>query len=357
MKPAREVGIVGWGAYVPQLRVKVEEIADMWGKPKERVKASIRILEKSVPSMDEDTATMAVEAAQYAIQRAGIDPSLLGAVFIGTESKPYAVKPTSTIVAEAIGATPRVLAADFEFACKAGTEAVQCCMALVSSGMINYGMAVGVDTAQGAPGDDLEFSAAAGSAAIILGSGAESAAIITASVSYVTDTPDFWRRPFEPYPRHAEAFTGGPAYFHHIVSAAKLLMDEIGSTPKDYDHVIFHQPNGRFPVKAGSILGFRKEQMQYGLVVDKIGNTYSASSLIGLCNVLDHASPGERVLLVSYGSGAGSDAFDIIITELIEEKKRFAPLVSELIGRRRCISYAVYGKHRGKFILPSDKGG
>ncbi len=67
---------------------------------------------------------MSIEAARNALARAGIDPELLRAVWVGSESHPYAVKPSSTIIAEAIGASPHIQAADMEFACKAGTEAM-----------------------------------------------------------------------------------------------------------------------------------------------------------------------------------------------------------------------------------------
>ena len=101
--------------------------------------------------MDEDTATISVEAARNAIAR-GADPKKIGAIYVGSESHPYAVKPTATIVAAAIGAGPKMTAADFEFACKAGTAAIQTCMGVVSAGIAETAMAIGADTSQGAPG-------------------------------------------------------------------------------------------------------------------------------------------------------------------------------------------------------------
>ena len=111
-----EVGIAGYGAYVPRHRIKVEEIARVWGTDAPAYKKGLRLQEKSVPAPDQDTITMSVEAARHALTRAGIDPARLGAVYVGSESHPYAVKPSGTVVAEAVGAVLPVLPYDQEAA-------------------------------------------------------------------------------------------------------------------------------------------------------------------------------------------------------------------------------------------------
>jgi len=347
MKPSREVGIVGYGAYVPRYRLPATEIDRVWtdgygGTP---------IKEKSVPGPDEDTATMAIEAARNALHRAGIDPALIRTVWVGSESPPYAVKPTATIVAEAIGAVPETQAADWEFACKAGTEAMQAAIGMVGSGMMDYTLAIGADTAQGRPGDALEYTAGAGGAAYLLGPGEESLAYFEASYSYVTDTPDFFRRPYQHYPQHGSRFTGEPAYFKHVLAAARTLMDEMGYTAKDFAAVVFHQPNAAFPRRSAKQLGFSREQIQTGLLVPEIGNTYAASSMLGLTAVLDEAQPGDRLLLVSYGSGAGSDAFSLVVTDKITERRDKAPRTRDYIARRKEIDYALYVRYRKKLHM------
>ena len=159
---------------------------------------------------------MSIEAARNALARAGIDPTEIRAVWVGSESHPYAVKPTSTIVAEAIGATPHTQAADWEFACKAGTEALQAAIGFVGSGMARYALAIGMDTAQGRPGDALEYTAAAGGAAYLLGPAEEALAVFEGSYSYAPTRPTSGGAPTSKYPEHGERFTGEPAYFKHI---------------------------------------------------------------------------------------------------------------------------------------------
>ncbi len=346
-----EAGIVSYGAYVPRYRITPAEIGRVWGADGAGMGASLNVQRKSVPSPDEDTITISTEALRLALARGAIDPQEIGALYVGSESHPYAVKPTATVVAQAVGATPFLTAADFEFACKAGTAAIQTCLGLVGAGMIRYGVAIGSDTSQGAPGDALEYSASAGGAAFVLGR-ERVIAKVNHTQSYTTDTPDFWRREGQRYPSHSGRFTGEPAYFRHVTECAQKIMEIAGTEPKSYRHVVFHQPNGKFPQRVGKALGFTEPQMRFGLVTPSIGNTYSGAALIGLANVLEHASPGERVLVVGYGSGAGSDAFDLETTdELARFPRDLGRSVQDYLDHGQEIPYSIYAKFRGKIRM------
>ncbi|OGO26248.1 MAG: hydroxymethylglutaryl-CoA synthase [Chloroflexi bacterium RBG_16_52_11] len=347
LKPSRPVGIAGYGAYVPRYRLPAREVARVWTDSQ----GGLPIKEKAVPGLDEDVVTMSIEAARNALLRAGISPSQIRAVWVGSESHPYAVKPTSTIVAEAIGAVPNVQAADWQFACKAGTEAMVAAVGFVGSGMANYALAIGMDTAQGKPGDALEYTAGAGGAAFLLGPAEDSLAVIESTYSFVTDTPDFWRRAYQKYPEHGQRFTGEPAYFNHITQAAQALLDATGTTAADYRYAVFHQPNTKFPQRVAAQLGFNEEQIAAGLLVPVIGNTYAGAAIIGLTAILDIAEPGDRILMVSFGSGAGSDAFAIRVTEANRQRRDAALHTQDYIARRTEIDYATYARLRGKLVM------
>lgn len=353
-----KTGIVSYGVYVPRFRIRPVDIGRVWGHDGDMMGKALNINEKSVPSPDEDAATIAVMASRRAIARSNINPENIGAIFVGSESHPYAVKPTASIVAEAVGAAPDLTAADLEFACKAGTVGIQSCLGFINNSNENipmdYALAVGSDTSQGAPGNALEYSASAGGVAFLLGK-KNIIAEIKLTLSYTTDTPDFWRREGKKYPSHGERFTGKPAYFKHVTKAAKNIMERMNMAPSDYTYAVFHQPNGKFPITVGKKLGFSIEQIQQGLLTPIIGNTYSASMMVGLANILDVAKPGERVLAVSYGSGAGSDGFHIEITD---EIKNFmiekAPTVKDEISKTIHIDYATYVKYREKIKMEGE---
>ncbi len=344
-------GIVSYGGYVPRYRILPKEIGAVWGSDGEAMGKALNIRAKSVPGPDEDVITMSVEAARSCLSKVpDVNPKDVGAIYVGSESHPYAVKPTATIVAEAIEAAPVMTAADFEFACKAGTAAIQTCMGLTLSNMYRYGMAIGADTSQGAPGDALEYSASAGAAAFLIGN-TRPIAEINHTLSYTTDTPDFWRREGQRYPSHGGRFTGEPAYFKHVMSCAELLFKRAGTKPADYDYVVFHQPNGKFPLRVGKQLGFTEKQMDKGLLVRDIGNTYSGAIMIGMCAIFDVAQAGARIFAVGYGSGAGSDGFDLTVTDEIKKLKRGGRSMADMIDDAVYLDYATYAKYRGKIAM------
>jgi len=339
----KNVGIAGFGAYIPANRLPIREVAEFWGKDPQDVERSLGVIEKAIPDADEDAVTMAVEAGLNALKMAKISPEALEAIYIGSESHPYAVNPSATIVGEALGVGRNYLAADLEFACKAATAGMENLAGLLEADLINYGLVIGSDAAQAKPHDALEYTAGAGAAAFILSRKKEDFLVqILDFTSYSSDTPDFWRRDGVPYPSHQGRFSGKPAFFAHVIGAAKKLLEKNKMKPTDFSYCVFHMPNGKFPVEVASNLGFEKEQLEPGLVVNKIGNPYSASSLLGLCAVLEIAKPRELIFLTSYGSGAGADSFILKTTKILTTARKRVLGIKEYLNDRREISYSKY---------------
>jgi hydroxymethylglutaryl-CoA synthase len=135
------------------------------------------------------------------------------------------------------------------------------------------------------------------------------------------------------------------------MAAAEHLMEATNTTASDYAYAVFHQPNYKFPLRVAKSLGFKPEQIEAGLLVPKIGNTYAGSALVGLTAVLDIAQPNDRIFLVSYGSGAGSDAFSLRTTEHLLKRREAAPFTQIYIERRTEIDYATYTRYRGKLMM------
>lgn len=352
MKPKNPVGITSYGTDIPQNRIKIKDIALAWNKDPKAIESSLGVIEKAVPSKDEDTVTLAVNASKEALEKLKSPAGCkIGAIYTGSESHPYAVKSTSSIVGKALGIGNNYTAADLEFACKAGTAGMQMIAGLVSSGMIKYGIAIGADTAQSKPGDALEYAAGSAGASYIIGSKKEEIiAKILYTESFTSDTPDFWRREHQIYPSHAGRFSGEPAYFKHIISAVKNTLKNTKSKVENFNHVVFHMPNGSFPKKVAKILKVSDKQLKAGFVGPQLGNSYSACSLVGLASILDKAKPKDKILLCSYGSGSGSDCFIMEITENIKKLKKIKT-VQEKIDNKKYISYPEYLKNMGKLKM------
>lgn len=340
------VGIVGYGTYVPKYRIKVSEIAKAWKKNPEEVINGLKISEKAVPAVDEDSVTIGIEAGKRAITMTGISSSKIGCVYFGSESHPYAVNPSSSIAADFLGIGNDYLAADLEFACKAATAGMQVTAGLILSGQIKYGLAIGSDTAQGKPHDALEYTAASAGCAYILGDKkSEVIANILEMSSFTSDTPDFWRRDGARYPSHFGRFTGEPAYYTHVFNEGRKLFEKSKLKPSDFSYCVFHMPNGKFPRVVAKKLGFTPQQLAPSLIIDKIGNPYSGSSLMGLASVLDIAKAKQKIFFVSYGSGAGSDGFIFETTQNLAAKRRKVVSVEKQIEDKEYISYIEYLKH------------
>ncbi len=317
-KRSEKVGVIGYSTYIPKYRIKVQEVAKAYDKNPNLYEGVVK--EKAVPFLDEDTRTLTVESAERAIFSAGVYSGEIDVVAVGTESNPYAVYPISVTVVDACGINQYANSYDTRFACKAATSQIALMCGAIETGLYRNALLIGSDNSQAEPGDALDYSVGTGSAALVLG-GEGVIATLEHTAHYSSDIPDFYRRSGDKYPSHGQRFTGEQAYFKHIVNAGKALMEKADLKPSDFDYFVAHQPNMKFPRKVARTLGFDKNQFEQGNAVDYIGNLYAGSSLAGLCAILDIAKPGQRILMVSYGSGAGSDAYSFLVTEEIEEKR------------------------------------
>jgi hydroxymethylglutaryl-CoA synthase len=344
---SEKAGIVGYGACIPYFRIRVADVATARKEDPVNTVKSTLYEEKAVPAYDQDSACMGVDASRDAVHYAGVSGENIGAVYFGSESKPYAVKPSAITIAEALGATPNVKAYDIESACKAATSSIPDAIAVVDNpGFdIEYALVVGSDNSQAAEHDALDPMSGAAAAAVLIGH-TDVIASIEAYSTYTTDTPDFWRIDGELYPRHGGRFTGEPAYFRHIIGACEQLLENTGLRPYDFDHVVFHQPTGRFPITAAKRLGFEIDKLELGFTGKLVGNSYSAAGMLGLCNILDHAGDNERILLAQFGSGAGADAFSLMTEEPILEKRSRSHTVESQLAHKSYVDYHTYRKRK-----------
>lgn len=337
-------GIVGYGVYIPKYRIKNSPGGGQG------------VEERALPFADEDMVTFAVEAGKRALIHSSIPSKLVKKCVVGSESNPYSVKPANSVINQVLELGESYDGGFFsggtstQFACKAATDEFIDAVSLVTNPVFTDGgdshvMVIGSDNSQAAKNDPLDYSVGAGAAAFLFGN-KNVIATIDAYVTYSSDTSDFWRRDGQKYPKHGGRFTGEPSYFKHVLTATKRILEKTKLMPRDIDYVAFHSPNLKFPVKAAENMGFDPEQYETGLVAKWIGNLYSGSCPTALAAILDKAKPEERILITSYGSGAGSDAYLFTVTEKIEDKReRSIPVINQIRSENReYVNYETYRK-------------
>ena len=355
------LGILGYGYFVPYLRIKVEEINSVWRNyPISFLKEKLGLSERAVLQPNEDVITLAIAASKSAIKNSKIEREKIDALYLGTCTNPYDSKPSATVVAEALGLSPYLMCGDVQFSGKSGTAAIQICMGLIESKMASCGLAIGSDALNrhACPGRLFEYEASAGAASFVIGK-EEPIAEIEGTCSYVSDTSEFWRTEGDRYIQSTGLSPGSPAgdvypmwevgYVEHVTHASKSLMQKLGLKPEDYSYSIFQQPFGTASRHIMGRLGFTEKQVELGTIANTIGDCGAASALLGLANVLDSAKPEERIFVASYGFGGGSDAFSLKVTSHIKEKKPEVPL-KEILERKELVSYADATRNEYKYL-------
>lgn len=354
----RKVGIIGYGVYIPEYRLSAEEIWQTWvhRQNPESIKRLMGLSEVAVDSWHDDVNTMASDAGKAALEIAGIPLKNIGAIYLGTCTNPYVTKASVTFVAESLDLGSELFSCDCQFGSKSGTSSLQICVGLVTGGVVDNGIAIGSDSLlrHTAPNDwPLEYSSSSGAAAYVIGTD-RILAEIEHMHAFATETADFFRLDGDRYITRGvyseEEFVG---YNRHITSAIQGFMNKFNCKNTEFDHVVIHQKNGVEPITLGKEIGFSEEQLRSSLVANRIGDCGSANSLIALALVLDKAKPGERILIASYGQGAGSDVLSLKVTELINQarsRRHTYGSVEAQIRTRIPIRYQDYLRMQRKII-------
>jgi hydroxymethylglutaryl-CoA synthase len=335
-------GVVGYGAYVPRFRIKRDEYVKAWGSFSPR-----GVEEKAVMGLDEDVVTMTVESSVNALKRAGIGASQLNGMFFGSTSAPYAEKLSSSTIVASLDGPSEIFVADLGVSTKAGTAALLSCLDFVSSGRGDLGLVGVSDMSQAMPTDSLDHGLGGGSASFVIGRNDAMASIEGAHCSSLEIIGERYRR----YGERLVKDLGVGAYTEQAFNQALTisvtgLLTNLGLKADEFAYAVFQQFDGRTAYDIGKKLGFKDNQISPSMTVTKIGDSGSASPLIGLCAVLDIARPGDRILVASYGSGSGSDAISLVATGQLVERRNKAPMVENYLAQKEYIDYLTYLKFR-----------
>jgi 3-hydroxy-3-methylglutaryl CoA synthase len=337
-------GIQSWGVCIPRLRVSRKTIGAAMGWVNPSLKTARG--ERSICNWDEDSLTMAVEAARCALpSRAARDS--VSTVVLASTTLPFADRSNSTVLASALGLDDSALTLDVTGSQRSATAALA--QALGSSGR-GHTLVAAADRRLARPGSDQESSFGHAGAAIVIGVD-EGVAEFIAGHHRAADFVDHHRLTDSPFDYSLEErWVREEGWQTLVPETLRALLTDAQVAAKDIAHFVIDAPPtlGR---KIASLAGISESALIDNLAA-QCGQTGAGHPLILLASALERAKAGELVLLVGFGHGVDTLLFRT--TSKISSHKPSRSVVEALADRREETEYTRFLSHCG--LLPVEFG-
>ena len=305
------VGIMNYGVYIPRYRLGRDVVAKAWGP---------RFIsgERAVANHDEDSLTMATEAALNCLL--GIDPKTVEGLIFASTTSPYVEKQASTLVATAADLPIEIYTADHLSSIRAGMAALRSALDAVNGGSAKNILVAAADSRRGEPGSDSEQLFGDGAAAVMVG-GAGVLASIEGVYSLSEEFLDSWRKQGDDFIQKGDtAFVQAYGYGRMVPNCIQGILKKYEMKPADISHFVIPAPDSRIYARVMKTLNLPAGSYLEDPLLTTVGDTGAAAPLMLLAVALEKAKPGERILLCSYGAG-NTDAFILRVTPEIERLK------------------------------------
>jgi hydroxymethylglutaryl-CoA synthase len=333
------VGISGYGVSIPRLRVKKEDYAKAWGS----FQAS-GVSEKSVMGFDEDVLTFAAKVAKRALGSVPLEPGKVTRFAMASTSAPYVEKLLSGTVITNVGVETSAFVSDHTTSSRAGTEALLAGIEHVLANQAGCALVAAADAPRASMWSPIEHGLGAGAAGFVV----SSENLIAEYEGHATYACEHLGERFRPrddemiHDLNVKKFTNA-SMVGATTKAASALMKKMGTKAEDYAHVVIQQPDARSPGAIAKKLQFTDAHLAGGSIAGELGDLGAASVPVGFAAALDVAKTDDRILLISYGSGAASDALSF---KVVGDRKA-SPSVRSEIDRKQYIDYVQYLKLKG----------
>lgn len=323
-------GIVSYGAYIPVYRLSLATLVQMWGGAPRRG-------EKAIANWDEDSLTMATEAAFDCLN--GMDRELVDVLYFATTTPPYREKQSGSIIAKVLDLRRDIATADFADSLRGGTMALRAALDAINAGSARHSIVVAADCRVPAPHSEFETLLGDGSAALLLGD-SDIAVEIEGSYTITSDFMDIWRREGATYIQAWEdRFIIEHGYLEHLNEVVSGLFQRYNVAPKDFSKAVLYAHDARRHAELVKKLGFALDQVQDPLLA-AVGNTGTALALMMLVAALEESKPGDRILWTNYGDGA--DAYILRVTDQIEKIRDRRGIKKNLASKMLLPNYGKY---------------
>ena len=342
------VGITSFGGYVPRYRLNRMIIFGSMGWLNPVIITNARG-EKAVANFDEDSITMAVAAGMDCLK--GIDRSSIDAVYYASTTAPYKERQNANILAGALGAREDIRTADFAASLKAGTTALISALEFAAANPGSKGVVCAADLRLGKMASTPEMVFGDGGAALAVGD-EDVVAEYKGSHSVSYDFVDHLRGANTKFDRMwEERWIRDLGYGGFIPEVVNGLCEKFGLSPTDFDKVVYPCYYGGARKKINPMFGEDPEKIQDNLF-ETVGDTGTAHPLLMLASALETAKPGQKILLVSYGSGC--DAMWFEVTDAVKKMQDGRGVSNWLARRAELDNYQKYLVWRG--MAPPELG-
>ena len=337
------IGIKSFGAYIPVYRLSASELARAWGGRGGRG-------EIAVANYDEDSITMAVEAAIDCLN--GMDLAIPDGLYFASTTPPYSEKLSASIVAAATDLRDELFTLDIGNSLRSGTGAVKAACDAIKGGSAKNILVTAADCRLAPPASEFESVFGDGAAAFLIAD-EDVAVAIEDSYSISSDFVDVWKRADDPYIRTWEdRFILEHGYREKLGIAISALLKKTGLSVKDFAKVVYYAPDARSHQRMIKQLKLAPEQVQAPMF-DAVGNTGAAFAPMMLVAALEEAKPGDRILWANYGDGA--DAFVLQVTDQIEKVRGRRGIKRHLESKMQIHNYEKYVRFRNLMQGEADR--
>lgn len=331
-------GIISYGAYIPLWRLARDGMAAAWGRQSLGG-------ERSVANHDEDTVTMAVEAAFDCL--VGVRRDVVDGLYFASTTSPFREKQCAALVAAAADLKTEMSTADYGNSLRAGTNALMTALDAVSGGSARSVLIIASDCRLAYPRSDYEQSFGDAAVALLVGRTGKPVATVEASYSISNEMYDVWRLDKDIYVQSWEdRFIVEQGYIENMRKAVSGLMKKENLSPESISKVVLYAPNVRAQQQLAKMLGFDIQKQVQDLLFDRVGICGCSHALLMLVAALEEAKVGDTLLLASYGDG--SDAFLLKVTEEVSKAKSGKRGVKGYLASKKLLpSYEKYLSYRG----------
>jgi len=330
---SNDSGILCCGAYLPRLRLQRKSIAaaNSWFAPGLRGLAKG---ERAMANWDEDSITMAVEAARDCM--AGRDRAAIGQLVLASTTHPYSDRQNAGIAANALNLPSALGVLDVTGSQRAGTSALATALASSIEKEILVAAAEHRRTKAASP---QEMHYGDGAAAILVGKGKPIARLLAAHSETVDFVDHFRGSDAEHDYAWEERWIRDEGYMKIVPRALEAVLKAAGAKPESVTHFCMPCTLSRVGPAIAKRAGIAENAVRDTLGT-VCGDTGAAHPLVLLVHALQDAKPGERILVASFGQGCDALLFEV--TDAITQLPARSGVKGALARRKEEANYAKF---------------